>query len=172
MKSLLLSITTCVLLCNAQLTLAATMYRCGSSFQDTPCANQNYSKTMKAAKASDGAPKDRDLSPYKVDADCKQRGDAAKKIMWQRQVGKTKEEQLEAAQDTQTHALVSEVYHHRGTILEVRNSIEQACMQQKEQDQLAEQLLLAAKKLKQRNGSPASAGPSGAVSEQTTTNKP
>jgi len=173
MQPLLLNMIACALLCNAQAAFSATMYRCGNSFQDTPCVNHSYSKTLNtAAKPANGSEATKDLSPYVVDAGCKQRGDAAKKIMWQRQVGKTKEEQLEAAQDTQTHALVSEVYHHRGTILEVRNSIEQACMQQKEQDQLAEQLLLAAKKLKQRNGSPASAGPSGAASEQTTSNKP
>lgn len=156
MKSLLLSITTCVLLCNAQLTLAATMYRCGSSFQDTPCANQNYSKTMKSAKASDGATKGRDLSPYQVDADCKQRGDAAKKMMWLRQTGRTKEEQLESAEDAQTLSLVNEVYNNRGTSLEVKNAIEQSCMQQKEQNKLAENLLIEAKQLKKTPYAPAS----------------
>jgi hypothetical protein len=173
MKPFLLNVIACALLCCAQALPAATMYRCGNSFQDTPCVNHSYSKAMNTtAKPANGTEAKKDLSPYVVDAGCKQRGDVAKKIMWQRQVGKTKEEQLEAAQDTQTHALVSEVYNHRGTILEVRNSIEQACMQQKEQDQLAEQLLLAAKKLKQRNGSSASVSSSGAVSEQTATSKP
>jgi hypothetical protein len=132
------------------------MYRCGSSFQDTPCANQNYSKTMKAAKASDGATKDRDLSPYQVDADCKQRGDEAKKMMWLRQTGKTKEEQLESAEDAQTLALENEVYNNRGTSLEVKNAIEQSCMQQKEQNKLAEDLLIEAKRLKKTPYAPAS----------------
>ncbi|HEY0842365.1 hypothetical protein [Methylotenera sp.] len=167
MKLFLLNLLTCALLCCAQVTTAATMYRCGNSFQDTPCVNHSYSKAMNsAAKQANDTEAKKDLSPYVVDAGCKQRGDAAKKIMWQRQVGKTKEEQLETAQDSQTHALISEVYNHRGTILEVRNSVEQTCMQQKEQDQLAEQLLLAAKKLKQRNGS------SGAMPEQPATSKP
>ncbi|MDP2152494.1 MAG: hypothetical protein Q8J66_02405 [Methylotenera sp.] len=161
MKPLLLSVTTSVLLCNAQLTLAATMYLCGSSFQDTPCANQNYSKTMKAAKASDGATKDRNLSPYQVDADCKQRGDTAKKMMWLRQTGKTKEEQLakeeplDGTENAQNQALVHEVYNNRDTVLEVKNIIEQSCMQQKEQNKLAEELLIEAKRLKKPPYAPA-----------------
>jgi len=148
MKLFLLSITTSVVLCYTQVTTAATMYRCGNSFQDTPCANQNYSKTIKAAKASSTVAKSGDLSPYQVDADCKQRGDAAKKMMWLRQTGKTKEEQLESAEDEQAQALVNEVYNNRGTTLEVKNAIEQSCMQQKEQNKLAEELLKEAKRLK------------------------
>ena len=173
MKPFFLNLLACALLCCAQVTIAATMYRCGNSFQDTPCVNHSYSKAMStAAKSANGTEAKKDLSPYVVDASCKQRGDAAKKIMWQRQVGKTKEQQLEAAQDTQTHALISEVYNHRGTILEVRNSVEQECMRQIEQDQLAEQLLLAAKKLKQRNGSSGSVSSSEVAPEQTAISKP
>jgi len=155
MKPFLLSVTTCVLFCSAQVALAATMYRCGNSFQDTPCANQNYSKSMKAAKASNSTAKNGDLSPYQVDADCKQRGDAAKKMMWLRETGKTKEEQLERAEDEQTQALVNEVYNNRGTSLEVKNAIEQSCMQQKEQSKLADELLKEAKRLKKNPYSPA-----------------
>lgn len=154
MKPFLLSVTTCVLLSYAQVPLAATMYRCGNSFQDTPCANQNYSKSMKAAKASNTTTKNGDLSPYQVDADCKQRGDAAKKMMWLRETGKTKEEQLERAEDAQTQALVNEVYNNRGTSLEVKNAIEQSCMQQKEQNKLADELLKEAKRLKKNPYSP------------------
>jgi hypothetical protein len=43
---------------------------------------------------------------------------------------------------------VNEVYNNRGTTLEVKNTIEQSCMQQKEQNKLAEELLKEAKRLK------------------------
>lgn len=159
MKPFLLNILTCALLCSAQAAIAATTYRCSSnSFQDTPCLNYNHSKPLKtAAKSATSAEPTKARAPYAVDTDCKQRGDAAKKIMWQRQVGKTKEQQLETAQDTQAQALISEVYNQQGTVLEVRNNVELACMQQKEEDKLAAQLLLAAKKLKRHDNSPATA---------------
>lgn len=155
---------TCALLSSAQATLAATTYRCGNSFQDTPCANQIDHKAGKSTKSANAnaatvtstttvGTKSGDLSPYQIDADCKQRGDAAKKIMWLREIGKTKEDQLSNAQDEPTQALIHEVYSNRGSSLDVKNKIEQSCMQQKEQDRLAEQLLSAAKKLKQRDGS-------------------
>lgn len=166
MQSFLLNLMTCELLSSAQVALAATTYRCGNSFQDTPCANQTNHKTGKPTKstsAGTGATADTsatsvgaksgDLSPYQIDADCKQRGDAAKKMMWLREIGKTKEDQLSNAQDEPTQALIHEVYSNRGSSLDVKNKIEQSCMQQKEQDRLAEQLLSAAKKLKQRDGS-------------------
>jgi len=166
MKLLLLNTLTCALLCCAQVTLAATTYRCGNSFQDTPCLNQSNSKPLRtAAKPATNTEPTKAPAPYAVDVDCKQRGDAAKKIMWQRQVGKTKEQQLESAQDTQTHTLINEVYSQQGTVLEVRNNVERACMDQKEQDRLAAQLLLAAKKLKRQDGSPT------AIPEQTAASK-
>ena len=162
MQSFLLNLMTCALLSSAQVTLAATTYHCGNSFQDTPCANQidhKAGKPTKSANANAGTgatsvgAKSGDLSPYQIDADCKQRGDAAKKMMWLREIGKTKEDQLSNSQDEPTQALIHEVYSNRGSSLDVKNKIEQSCMQQKEQDRLAEQLLSAAKKLKQRDGS-------------------
>jgi len=157
MKPFLLNLFACALLCCAQAAIAATTYRCSSnSFQDTPCLNYSHSKPLKSAEKTVANPElTKAPAPYVVDADCKQRGDAAKKIMWQRQVGKTKEQQLEATQDTPTHALISEVYNQRGTVVEVRNNVELACMQQKEKDKLAAQLLLAANKLKRHDNSTA-----------------
>lgn len=149
MKSILLKILAGTLLLCAQATHAADMYRCGNSFQDTPCANGNNSKTIKgAAKATSDTSQNGDLSPIRIDADCKQRGDAAKKIMWLREVGKTQAQQLESAQDSHTQALIKDVYNHRGSSLEVRNAIEQECMQQKEQDKLADKLMIEAQRLR------------------------
>lgn len=149
MNSISLKIFAGILLLCTQAALAADMYRCGNSFQDTPCANSNNSKVIKGLAKTTGSPaQNGDLSPIKIDADCKQRGDAAKKIMWLREVGKTREQQLESAQDGRTQALIKDVYNHRGSSVDVRNAIEQECMQQKEQDKLADKLLIEALRLK------------------------
>lgn len=143
-----------MLLVCSQATPAADFYRCGNSYQDTPCANASIiNKTIKSnAKVTNEVSNSNDLQPVKIDADCKQRGEAAKKIMWAREVGKTLDQQLETSQDGYTQALVKNVYNHRGSSLEVRNAIEQECMQQKEQDKLADRLIIEAQKLR-NNGS-------------------
>lgn len=152
MQSILLKIVAGILLLSTQAAFAADMYRCGNSFQDTPCANSNNSKVIKGvAKTTGSSAQNGDLSPIKIDADCKQRGDAAKKIMWLREVGKTRDQQLESATDSHTQTLIRDVYNHRGSSIDVRNAIEQECMQQKERDLLADKLLSEAMRLK-RNG--------------------
>jgi len=146
MKSIILSGIAGIIVLFAQTSAAADIYRCGKSFQDTPCIN---SKTTKdATKTNSGKQVNNHLSPFNIDTDCEQRGDAAKKIMWLREVGKTQAQQLDSAQDDQTKILIRDVYSHQGSSLEVKNSIEQECMQQKEQDILAEKLLAESKKLK------------------------
>ncbi len=125
---------------------AATLYRCGNSFQDTPCLNGASSKPVKtSSKAPSTSTLNGNLTPYSIDADCKERGQAAKKIMWSREVGKTQEQQLESSHDA---ALVKEVYNQRGTTLEVQSAVEQQCMKQKDQDDLANRLLIEAQRLK------------------------
>lgn len=135
------------MLLSTQLTFAATMYRCGNSFQDTPCTNKNKS-TQSPTKANSSPTQQSTAPTLKVDADCKQRGDDAKKIMWLREAGKTQTQQIESAPNHHAKTLVKDVYNLRGTSLEVKNAIEQACMQQKEQDKLANQLMLEAQRLK------------------------
>ena len=100
-----------------------------------------------------------DLQQFaKIDADCKQRGDATKKISWAREVGRTLDQQLESANDGHTQALMRDVYNHRGSSLDIRNAIEQECMQQKEQDKLADKLIIEAQKLRS-NGKAGIASP-------------
>ena len=130
---------------------AASFYRCGSSYQDTPCASAGVNnKTIKSsAKTTSSVSSNDDLQQFaKIDADCKQRGDATKKISWAREGGKTLDQQLESAKDGHTQALMRDVYNHRGSSLDIRNAIEQECMQQKEQDKLADKLIIEAQKLR------------------------
>jgi len=140
-----------VLLVSSQTALAANFYRCGSSYQDTPClstgANNKTIKNNAKVANTDS------LQPVKVDADCKQRSEAAKKIMWAREVGKTLDQQLESSSDKYSQALIKDVYNHRGSSLEVKNAIEQECMQQKEQNKLADKLIIEAQRLRGKGNS-------------------
>ncbi len=124
----------------SQSTLAANLYRCGNSYQDTPCKESASSKPVKKIAQSSNQ------ATQHIDADCKQRGDEAKKIMWAREVGKTADQQLEEAQSGYSKELIKEVYTHRGSSLEVKNAIEKECMVQKEQDRAANALIEAALK--------------------------
>jgi len=73
--------------------------------------------------------------------------------MWAREVGKTLDQQLESSNDRYSQALIKDVYNHRGSSLEVRNAIEQECMQQKEQDKLADKLITEAQRLRSKASS-------------------
>jgi hypothetical protein len=124
----------------SQSTIAANLYRCGNSYQDTPCKDSASSKPVKKIAQSSNQ------VTQHIDADCKQRGDEAKKIMWAREVGKTADQQIEEAQNGYSKGLIREVYTHRGSSLEVKNAIEKECMVQKEQDRAANALIEAALK--------------------------
>jgi hypothetical protein len=150
-KSLIFKALAFSLFTYSQFTVAANLYRCGNSYQDTPCKEATTKPIKNIAQPSNKAA-DGNQGFQKVDADCKQRGDAAKKIMWAREVGKTADQQMEDAQTGYSRALVKDVYNHRGSSLEVKNAIEQECMQQKEQDRLAEKLIIEAERLRGNRG--------------------
>lgn len=149
-KSLIFKVLAFSLLIYSQSTIATDLYRCGNSYQDTPC--KEATKPIKRLAQNTNKVADGSLAPQKIDADCKQRGDAAKKIMWAREVGKTADQQIEEAQSGYSRALIRDVYNHRGSSLEVKNAIEQECMQQKEQDRLAEKLIIEAERLRGNRG--------------------
>ena len=143
----------------AQSAFAANLYRCGSSYQDTPCKDAASTKSIKKITQSANQP-----GQY-VDSDCKKRGEDAKKIMWAREVGKTAEQQLE--EGTYSSNLISEVYNRRGSSLEVKNAIEQECMKQKEQDKATNALIDALKARGDKNAAAYSpTGKSSAASQE------
>jgi len=131
-------------------TMAGTLYRCGNSFQDTPCqgaTNATSSKPLKTTKTDNNVTAQNSNSqPQKVDSDCKARGDASKNISWDREVGVTMEAQIE--KNKYAPNLIKEVYSHRGSSLEVKSMIEQDCMQQKLLDSLAAKLEADASRLR------------------------
>lgn len=139
-QSYLFKLLAISLIIYSQSTIAANLYRCGNSYQDTPCKESAFDKPVRKIAQSSNQ-----ITQH-IDADCKQRGDEAKKIMWAREVGKTADQQIEEAQSGYSKGLIREVYTHRGSSLEVKNAIEKECMVQKEQDRAANALIEAALK--------------------------
>lgn len=105
---------------------AQTMYRCGSSFQDHPCAAGQAGVALgsgAAPRAARGASSTASASPS---VRCTQRGVAAQQISWMREAGKTEQEQAATA-GPDKRDLVAEVYGRHGSSVEVRAAIEADC---------------------------------------------
>jgi hypothetical protein len=152
MKQKALLVFLCAILSSAPFTFAADLYRCGSTFQDTPCKNTTNNQALKKSPAlvnkEVAASGSSTTTATTIDSDCKQRGEAAKKIMWMREVGKTADDQIAEPPAGASAGLIRDVYNHRGSSLEVKNAIEQECMQQKEKDKLAAQMMVEAERLR------------------------
>lgn len=101
---------------------AQTLYKCGKSFQDRPCDSAVQGKAIGVASST---------SPSQIkpqgDIGCVHRGDRAKKIMWAREVGKTKDDQLATSPSQSDRDLIEEIYRMRGTSGEVSAAIEAKC---------------------------------------------
>lgn len=122
---------------------AQTMYRCGATYQDRPCNGVDSkpvgSHVRQAAGQSAGA--------ASIDPTCQARGTAAQKLMWEKESGRTLDEQLvKPGADTN---LARNVYGRRGSSLEVRRVIEADCLKEMEQANEAAALLKAAGKVQQ-----------------------
>lgn len=130
---------------------AQTMYRCGATYQDRPCNGVDSkpvgSHVRQAAGQSVGAPS--------IDPICGARGTAAQKLMWEKESGRTLDEQL--AKPGADVGLARNVYGRRGSSLEVRRAIEADCVKEMEQANEAAALLRAAGKVPQ----PSAASPVG-----------
>lgn len=123
---------------------AQIMYRCGNTYQDTPCQNAPANKIF----SSSGSAKVGSPTPAPVnDVQCSGRGAEAIKLTWQREVGKTLEQQLTGVSSPTQRALIEETYSIRGTAPEVRSAIETACVRRKEDAAKAAALIEAARAL-------------------------
>jgi len=119
---------------------AQKMYRCGSVYQDHPCAGEQPGKVIGHSGATLAT------TGPSVDPDCAARGARSQKISWAREAGRTQDEQLrDAPQDT---GLINEVYSQRGSAPAVRQAIEASCMAAKERALQAAALAGAAAKLR------------------------
>ncbi len=122
---------------------AQTMYRCGATYQDRPCNGVDSkpvgSHVRQAAGQSVGA--------ASIDPVCAARGTAAQKLMWEKESGRTLDEQL--TKPGADIGLARNVYGRRGSSLEVRRAIEAECVKEMEQANEAAALLKAASKVQQ-----------------------
>lgn len=139
------------LLTYSQVTLADELYRCNNGYQDKPCreAVSNSPTSKKTAPITSNSPTNgQQPITATVDADCKERGEAAKKIALLRDTGKTADQQIKVAPDDA--ALIQNIYNRHGAPLQVQNAIEHECMQNKVKDQLTKKQMIEAENL--RNG--------------------
>jgi len=144
-----------VLLVFSQPILADDLYRCGNTYQDTPCKNAASSKPIGKSSVNKNtahieykATSNNNRVPAVVSVDCKQRGESAKKIMRKREAGKTVDDQLNAEHDSVSQALIKDVYSHNGSSFQVQNAIEHECIQQQEKSRLSEKQMIESKRLK------------------------
>lgn len=105
---------------------AQTMYRCGSNYQDKPCAQGQVGKVI-----GNQASRDESASPA-IDAACRRRGEAAKKIIWSRKGGASKDDLLAGVASMDESRLIEDVYAIKGDYTQIRKTIETECMAAKE----------------------------------------
>lgn len=100
---------------------AQTLYRCGTTIQDKPCeggGGQVIGQSQKPEKFVANIPSD---------AFCSQQGKSAVQLRWQKDTGKTIDEQLAAP--SMNPAFIRYVYAKTGSAEEVRVAIEAECME-------------------------------------------
>lgn len=131
---------------------AQKLYRCGNTYQETPCTGaQPATKELKA-----GASPAQSAGGAQSDAECAQRGADSQKISWAREGGATAEKQLadadaksiSAQKKAEEKQLIEAVYRKRGTAPVVRSAIEADCMAEKDKQRQAAALAAAAANLK------------------------
>lgn len=105
---------------------AQTMYRCGSNYQDKPCAQGQVGKVIGTRQN-----REESASPA-IDAACRRRGEAAKKIIWSRKGGASKDNLLAGVASREESRLIEDVYAIKGDYTQIRTTIETECMAAKE----------------------------------------
>lgn len=124
---------------------AQKMYRCGSTYQDRPCAGEQQGKVIGSTGTS------RPAAAPAADPYCVQRGEQAQKIMWAKEAGRTEEMQLSASSHPEERKLIGEVYRKRGSSVEVRAAIEADCVAERQRAAQAAAMVEAAAKLQGQN---------------------
>lgn len=128
---------------------AQKLYRCGSAYQDQPCAGGQAGTVVGSTHSSVAAESGSAAAARgsAADEECTQRAKDSLKISWRREAGATAERQLAAAGGSSERELIESVYRKRGTAREVSVVIEAQCMEQKEKLRQAALLQQAANRL-------------------------
>lgn len=128
---------------------AQKMYRCGSTYQETPCTGNLQGKEIGIAGPAR-------VQSGGTDAACAQRGAASQKIVWAREAGATAEKALadvegkglSRSQKEEEKRLIADVYQKRGSAPEIRAAIEADCMADRQLQSEAAALEQAAARLR------------------------
>jgi hypothetical protein len=141
-----------LVLCGAP---ALAMYRCGNVFQDKPCESGPEIRLSPSGRPTAAPPAARAASapatapatatPSSFAVACARVGELAQRIVWKREGGATREQQLaervtgvSQAEHAQT---VAAVYARRGSAPEVRAAIEAECVAERQKEADAAALL-------------------------------
>jgi hypothetical protein len=131
---------------------AQTMYRCGKTYQDRPCAAGQAGKAMGSAVSS-SAPA---AGAAGADAECVQKGKDSLKIVWSREGGATEERLLGEAHSEAQRRFIRDVYRRPGAASTVQAAVEADCVVAKAQAEQDAAIALAAALKAQREGKLAS----------------
>ncbi|MBR7801329.1 hypothetical protein [Undibacterium fentianense] len=121
----------CGMIFFASIAQAQTMYRCGSSYQDKPCANGQTGVVIGKIKTNENATADGLKTNQSIDPACKARGEEAKKILWMREGGAQKTDLLAKSESPERDRLINDIYAVRGNSNDIRMNIERNCMEEK-----------------------------------------
>jgi hypothetical protein len=152
------------LLCSASQILAQKMYRCGNVYQDLPCAGAEPSRVVGNTGSAATS------SPVAInDAQCTQRGADALQIVYKRDSGALREQQISELQSKSISSarkqeemdLIESVYRKRGSAPEIRAAIQAECIAEKER--YAQAAALAAAAMRLQGGAPVIVQPQASV---------
>jgi hypothetical protein len=165
------SLIVCIIFADAA--LANDVYRCGTSYQDTPCKNTaskpiNAKPERKNVTTSVSKPTQKVQIPASANTDCKLRGESAKSIANMRDTGLSEDSLKANAADSYTAALVTDVYKRTGSAFQIQNAIERECVQQQQKQSLTSKWMAQAKRLLGLGTAPASSNVKNKTSPQAT----
>jgi hypothetical protein len=152
------SLIVCAILVCVQPALAEdSMYRCGNTYQDTPCKGVvskpiNEPKPKKANISVHETPVTKKVVAAKepaptLQADCKKSGEDAKVIGKLRDIGVPEQDQVAITTDKAKITLIKKVYSLSGNAFQVQNAVEKECLQQSQKISLTSQWMAKAKKI-------------------------
>ncbi len=167
------SLIVCVILVCVQPAVANDVYRCGTSYQDTPCKNaaskpMNEKPERKNAATTISKTTQKAQIAASANTDCKLRGESAKSIANMRDTGLSEDALKANAADSYTAALVTDVYKRTGSAFQIKNAVERECIQNQQKQSLTSKWMSQAKRLLGFSAAPASSNVKNKASPQAT----
>ncbi|MFC5500299.1 hypothetical protein ACFPOE_22340 [Caenimonas terrae] len=134
----------CIMLALLPAVSGAAMFRCGNVYQDRPCAEMpgqeirpsGISVPSGAAVTVPGAGSRPAGSKAAATQFCAQKGQQAEKIVWKREGGASRDDQIAElgsrrgmVNGQELERLIRDVYTRKGSAIEIRGLVEADCMQ-------------------------------------------